>query len=68
MRMEPQANDCYNRGLTMTENQIGKRILNLAFEIHTELGPGLLETVYEVVLATSAKNILRMALKDWQIG
>jgi GxxExxY protein len=41
----------------MTENQIGKRILDLAFEIHTELGPGLLETVYEVVLAHELRGI-----------
>ena len=41
----------------MTENQLGKRILDLAFEIHTELGPGLLETVYEVVLAHELRGI-----------
>ena len=38
MRIEPQGTDCHNRSLTMTENQIGKRILDLAFEIHIELG------------------------------
>ena len=26
--------------LIMTENQLGKRILDFAFEIHIELGPG----------------------------
>ena len=41
----------------MTENQLGKRILDLAFEIHTELGPGLLETVYEVVLTHELRRI-----------
>ena len=41
----------------MTENQLGKRILDFAFEIHTELGPGLLETVYEVVLAHELRGI-----------
>jgi GxxExxY protein len=56
-RVEPQVNDCYNRGLIMTENQLGKRILDFAFEIHTELGPGLLETVYEVVLAHELRGI-----------
>jgi len=35
----------------MTENEIAKRVLDAAFVIHRELGPGLLETVYEVVLA-----------------
>jgi GxxExxY protein len=34
-----------------TENQIAKIILDTAFRIHTKSGPGLLETVYEVILA-----------------
>lgn len=35
----------------MHENEIGTRVLNAAIEVHRELGPGLLEAVYEVVLA-----------------
>ncbi len=35
----------------MTENKIAKQILDAAFAVHTKLGPGLLESVYEVVLA-----------------
>ncbi len=35
----------------MNENEIAKAVVQAAFEIHTELGPGLLETVYEVLLA-----------------
>jgi GxxExxY protein len=35
----------------MTENEIAKVIVDAAFKIHTTLGPGLLESVYEVVLA-----------------
>jgi GxxExxY protein len=35
----------------MTENEISRIILDECFAIHQELGPGLLETVYEVVLA-----------------
>lgn len=35
----------------MTENEIGTRVLEAAIAVHRELGPGLLETVYEVVLA-----------------
>jgi GxxExxY protein len=35
----------------MTENDIAKEIVNAAFKIHTTLGPGLLESVYETVLA-----------------
>ena len=35
----------------MTEDEIGKQVVDAAVRIHRELGPGLLETVYEVVLA-----------------
>ena len=35
----------------MTENEIAKQILDAAFVVHTKLGPGLLESVYEVVMA-----------------
>jgi len=33
------------------ENRIGKHVVDCAITIHRELGPGLLESVYEVVLA-----------------
>ena len=35
----------------MTENEISKLILDSAIAVHRELGPGLLESVYEIVLA-----------------
>ncbi len=35
----------------MTENALSKEIVDAAFRIHTTLGPGLLESVYETVLA-----------------
>jgi GxxExxY protein len=35
----------------MTENEIAAQIVDAAFKIHTQLGPGLLESVYEVILA-----------------
>jgi GxxExxY protein len=35
----------------MRENEIGTRVLQAAINVHRELGPGLLETVYEVILA-----------------
>ena len=35
----------------MTENEVAQQIVDAAFHVHTSLGPGLLESVYEVVLA-----------------
>ena len=40
----------------MTENNIAKQILDAAFVVHTKLGPGLLESVYEIVLAYELKK------------
>ena len=35
----------------MTENEIGKIVVDCTMRLHIELGPGLLESVYEVLLA-----------------
>jgi GxxExxY protein len=35
----------------MTEDEISRQIVDAAFQIHTRLGPGLLESVYEVLMA-----------------
>lgn len=35
----------------MTENEIGRIVVDAAGKVHRALGPGLLESVYEVVLA-----------------
>ncbi|WP_231866950.1 GxxExxY protein, partial [Anabaena sp. 4-3] len=35
----------------MTENEIAKVVVDAAYKVHTTLGPGLLESVYEAVLA-----------------
>ena len=34
----------------MKENDIASTVVNLAYQIHTELGPGLFESVYEAIL------------------
>jgi GxxExxY protein len=34
----------------MNENEIGTTVLDAAFYLHKNLGPGLLESVYEAIL------------------
>lgn len=41
----------------MTENEISKVILDCAFKVHTLLGPGLLEKVYQECLAFELRNL-----------
>jgi len=41
----------------MRENDIGKQVLEAAINVHRELGPGLLETVYEVILDTKLPRL-----------
>ena len=49
--------------LSDEEEKIGKSIVNAAYEVHKELGPGLLEKVYEIcfchVLARDGYDVLR---------
>ncbi|MCG2712696.1 MAG: GxxExxY protein [Candidatus Omnitrophica bacterium] len=40
----------------MTENEIGKIIIDRAIAVHRELGPGLLESVYEVIFVHELKK------------
>jgi GxxExxY protein len=40
----------------MNENEIGTIVIEEAIQLHRELGLGLLESVYEVVLAASLKK------------
>jgi GxxExxY protein len=35
----------------MSENEIAKQTLDAAFAVHTKLGPGVFESVYEVLMA-----------------
>ena len=35
----------------MTENELAKIVVNTAFNVHTSLGPGLLESVYQKIMS-----------------
>lgn len=41
----------------MTENELSKIIVNTAYQIHVQLGPGLLESVYEEVMCFELTNL-----------
>lgn len=41
----------------MTENEIAKIIVNTCYNIHVEIGPGLLESVYEEILAYELREL-----------
>ncbi len=41
----------------MKQEIVGKAVLDAAFKVHTKLGPGLLESVYETVLAKELRNL-----------
>jgi len=40
----------------MTENAVAKQVVDVAFRIHRALGPGLLESVYEAILASELQK------------
>lgn len=40
----------------MTENEIGTIVIESVIAVHRELGPGLLETVYEIVLVRELQD------------
>ena len=42
---------------TTNENNIAKLVLDAAFLVHTKLGPGVFESVYEVVLAHELRKM-----------
>lgn len=40
----------------MTEETVGKAVLDSAFNVHTQLGPGLLESVYEAAMTLDLRK------------
>ena len=46
----------------MAENAVAQQIVDAAYRVHTSLGPGLLESAYEAVLAFELESLgLRVA-------
>jgi GxxExxY protein len=41
----------------MAENELSRIIVNICYKIHTTLGPGLLESVYEELLVYELKKL-----------
>jgi hypothetical protein len=46
----------------VNENQIAKVVVDAAVNVHIKLGPGLLESVYEAVLA---RELMRRGLRNF---
>lgn len=44
------------KGIQVKENEIAKSILDAAFTIHRDLGPGLFESVYETIMVHSLEK------------
>jgi len=42
----------------MTENELSSKIIGASIEVHKQLGPGLLESTYEVCLAHELKAMI----------
>jgi len=42
--------------MMVDENRVGRAVVDAAVNLHRELGPGLLESVYEATLAEEVKQ------------
>ena len=51
----------------MTENEAAMQIVGVAYKLHTSLGPGLLESVYEAVMAYELEKRGLKALRQYPL-
>jgi GxxExxY protein len=42
--------------MNLNENNVAKTIVEIAFDLHREVGPGLLESVYEAIFASMLRE------------
>lgn len=52
----------------MDENAVAKEVVDAAFKVHRKLGPGLLESVYETVLAFELEKRALSVSRQTPIG
>jgi GxxExxY protein len=50
-KLAPRREDAKGRDSPLAENDVARVVVDVAVHVHRTLGPGLLESVYEVVLA-----------------
>jgi GxxExxY protein len=50
----------------VTENELAKIAISIAFDMHTTLGPGLFESVYETIMQYELENSWCLAVKRQQ--
>jgi GxxExxY protein len=48
----------------MTENQLSSLIVQACFDVHSELGPGLLESTYEKCLVYELRNEMGLLVEE----
>jgi len=65
--LSPGRQERQGSGKKVTEDEIGKEVVDTAVHIHYEIGPGLLELVYEVVLAHELRG-KGLRLADKRLG
>jgi GxxExxY protein len=54
--MQASGREFVEVGNELSENEIARIIVDAAYNIHQRMGPGLLESVYEVILAYELKK------------
>ena len=47
----------------MNENDFAKIVVSIAYKIHSELGPGLFESVYETIMEYELVNTCHLSVK-----